>query len=70
MGPTELRILLAIGTFVLFVHPTAVIFGHAFKLFDVGGVCGAIGLFVTLLLSAIRNARQLYAAEPIPKAMP
>ena len=70
VGPTELRILLAIGTFVLFVHPTAVIFGHAFKLFDVGGVCGAIGLFVTLVSSAVRNTRRLYAAEPIPKAKP
>ena len=66
MGPTELRILLAVGTLVLLVHPTAVIVGHAFKLFDVGGVCGAIGLFVTLIVSAVRNARTLYLAEPIP----
>ena len=66
MGPTELRILLAIGTLVLLVHPTAVIFGHAFKLFDVGGVCGAIGLFVTLIVSAVRNTKTLYVAEPIP----
>jgi hypothetical protein len=68
MGPTELRILLAIGTLVLLVHPTAVIFGHAFKLFDVGGVCGAIGLFVTLIVSAVRNTRTLYLAEPIPRS--
>lgn len=65
MGPTELRILLAIGTLVLLVHPTAVIAGHTFKLFDVGGVCGAIGLFVTLVVSAVRNTRTLYVAEPI-----
>jgi len=70
MGPTELRILLAIGTLVLLVHPTAVIFGHAFKLFDMGGVCGAIGLFITLILSAARNTRTLYLAEPIPVERP
>jgi archaetidylinositol phosphate synthase len=66
MGPTELRILLAIGTLVLLVHPTAVIFGHSFKLFDVGGVCGVMGLFVTLIVSSVRNTRKLYLAEPIP----
>ena len=66
MGPTELRILLAIGTLVLLAHPTAVIFGHAFKLFDVGGVCGAVGLFATLIVSAVRNTKTLYVAEPIP----
>jgi len=66
LGPTELRILLAIGTLVLLAHPTAVIFGHAFKLFDVGGVCGAIGLFVTLIVSAVGNTKTLYIAEPIP----
>src|SRR4029077_4492093 len=66
MGPTELRILLAIGTLVLLVHPTAVVFGRAFRLFDVGGVGSAIGLFVTLIVSAVRNTRTLYLAEPIP----
>jgi phosphatidylglycerophosphate synthase len=66
MGPTELRILLAIGTLVLLVHPTAVIVGHTFKLFDVGGLCGATGLFITLIVSAVRNTRTLYLAEPIP----
>jgi phosphatidylglycerophosphate synthase len=66
VGPTELRILLAIGTLVLLVHPTSSLFGRTFKLFDVGGVCGAIGLLVTLLVSTYRNTRTLYAAEPIP----
>ena len=68
MGPTELRILLAIGSLVLVVHPTAVVFGHSFRLFDVGGVCGAAGLFVTLIVSATRNTRALYRAEPIPRS--
>jgi phosphatidylglycerophosphate synthase len=67
MGPTELRILLAIGSLVLLVHPMAVIFGQTFKLFDVGGLCGAIGLFITLIVSAVRNTRTLYLAEPIPR---
>ncbi len=66
MGPTELRILLAIGNLVLLVHPTAVILGQTYRLFDVGGAIGAAGLFVTLIVSAVTNTRTLYRAEPIP----
>jgi len=65
MGPTELRILLAIGNIVLLVHPMATIFGHTFKLFDVGGVVGAVGLAGTFVYSALRNTRALYRAEPL-----
>jgi phosphatidylglycerophosphate synthase len=66
MGPTELRILLAIGNLVLLVHPTSTIFGRTFLLFDVGGVVAIAGLFVTFVVSAARNTRTLYRAEPIP----
>jgi phosphatidylglycerophosphate synthase len=66
MGPTELRILLAIGTLVLLVHPQAEIFGRTFRLFDVGGVIGIAGLTVTLVSTAVKNTRTLHAAEPIP----
>ena len=70
MGPTELRILLAIGNIVLLVHPMATIFGHTFKLFDVGGVVGAVGLAGTFVYSALRNTRALYRAEPLPGRRP
>ena len=66
MGPTELRILRAIGNIAVLWRPMPVIAGHAFKLFDVGGVIGAAGLFLTLVYSAVRNTRALYRAEPIP----
>ena len=66
-GPTELRILLAIGALVLFVKPIVTIFGVPMRLFDVGGIVGAIGLIVTALISAIRNTRTLYTAEPLPQ---
>jgi archaetidylinositol phosphate synthase len=67
VGPTELRILLAIGNLVLLFHPHATIFGHEFLLFDVGGVIASIGLLATLVVSAIGHTRELYLAEPIPK---
>jgi phosphatidylglycerophosphate synthase len=66
MGPTELRILLSIGSLILLVKPTSTILGHRFLLFDVGGVVGAAGLIATLVFSAARNTRALYLAEPIP----
>jgi phosphatidylglycerophosphate synthase len=68
VGPTELRILLALGNLVAIVHPTARLFGHEFLLFDVGGVVGAVGLFLTLIYSSIVNTRALYKLEPLPSA--
>ena len=65
VGPTELRILLAIGNAVALSKPTAV-FGQEFPFFDIGGLIGAIGLALTLVLSAISNTRKLYRLEPMP----
>jgi phosphatidylglycerophosphate synthase len=67
IGPTELRILLALGNLTLLVHPTAHLFGRDYLLFDVGGVVAAAGMALTLVSSAIRNTRTLYRAEPIPR---
>ena len=39
-GPTELRILLAIGALTLLVKPMVTIFGMEMRLFDVGGIVG------------------------------
>jgi archaetidylinositol phosphate synthase len=66
-GPTELRILLAIGALTLFVKPVVTIFGVPMPLFDVGGIVGAAGLIVTAIISAAGNTRRLYAAEPLPQ---
>jgi phosphatidylglycerophosphate synthase len=65
-GPTELRILLAIGALTLSVKPIVTIFGNEMLLFDVGGIVGAVGLIATAIISAARNTRRLYAAEPLP----
>ena len=65
-GPTELRILLAIGALMLFVKPIVTIVGVPLRLFDVGGIVGTVGLIATAVISAIGNTRRLYAAEPLP----
>ena len=68
IGPTELRILLAIGTVMLFVRPTVALFGFGdFRLFDLGFGIGAIGLVIALLTSAAQTTAALYRAEPLPR---
>ncbi len=66
VGPTELRILLAIGNLVVLVHPTAEVFGREYRLFDVAGTAAACGLLLTLAFAAATNTRALYRAEPVP----
>jgi phosphatidylglycerophosphate synthase len=68
-GPTELRILLAIGALTLFVKPIVTIFDVQMQLFDVGGIVGTVGLIFTAIISAIGNTRRLYAAEPLPHTL-
>jgi phosphatidylglycerophosphate synthase len=67
VGPTELRIGLAIGTLVLYVRPVIQMLGRSYLLFDVGGVAAIAGLVVTFLVSAARNTRALYRLEKIPR---
>lgn len=67
VGPTEMRILLAIGTIYTFYKPTVHLgsFG-AYRLLDVGGIAGITGLGIALFVSAILNTKILYKAEPLP----
>jgi len=66
LGPTELRILFAIGTLYLLHRPMVTVLGTRALLFDVGGACAIVGLAVTLLVSAARNTRTLYVRETLP----
>ena len=66
MGPTEMRILLAVGAMQLLRSADVVIAGHRFLLFDVGGVVAIGALVATFVVSAISNGRTLYKREPLP----
>jgi len=65
-GPTELRILLALGSFRLMHSDFVTLAGSTYRLFDIGGVLAIVGLIITFVVSAVANTRKLYAAEPLP----
>jgi phosphatidylglycerophosphate synthase len=69
-GPTELRIVMAIGLLKASVSAWVEVpwFGPA-RLFDAGGSVGAAGLLMVFLASSVRNVRALHAAEPLPPLM-
>lgn len=69
-GPTELRILLAIGTLQLLRSDMVTIAGHRMLLFDLGMMVGTVGLIFTFVASAVANTRALYRAEPLPTRVP
>ncbi len=65
-GPTEIRILLAIGNLALLRSPYATIFGHRMLLFDLGGAIAAAGMFAMAIFVTARHTAQLYRQEPLP----
>ena len=65
-GPTELRILLSIGSLALLVKPRVTIAGGTYLLCDVGGVAAIIGMTAIVIISVIRNTLRLYREERIP----
>lgn len=65
-GPTELRILLAVGTLRLLTSDYVTIGGSRYLLFDVGGGVAIVGLLVAFLSAAVGNTIALYRAEPLP----
>jgi archaetidylinositol phosphate synthase len=67
VGPTELRILLALGAVKASGGAFVALGGiGAVRLFDLGGIVAISGLAVIFVVSAFRNIRALYHAEPLP----
>lgn len=62
-GPTELRILLAIGNLALFWRPVVHLFGGKYRLFDLGGLIGLGGMALMLVVFTIQNTIRLYREE-------
>ena len=64
VGPTELRILMAAGALALINTPTVDVLGLGpVRLWDLGGVIGAIGMAGTFVITSMQNVRALYLEE-------
>src|SRR5579871_277364 len=66
-GPTELRLLLAIGNLALFWKPMVHLFGGKYRLFDVGGAIGLAGMGLMIVVFTLQNTVRLYREERIPQ---
>jgi phosphatidylglycerophosphate synthase len=62
-GPTELRLLLAVGNLALLRWP--MVLHGKYRLFDVGGTIGLIGMSLMLVFFTAKNAHRLYREERI-----
>jgi len=66
-GPTEIRILLAIGNIFIRTHPYASLAGRHFLLFDIGGAVAIAGMTGMVLSAAVRQTAVLYKEEALPR---
>jgi phosphatidylglycerophosphate synthase len=64
-GPTEIRILLALGNLAALRSPYSTVFGHRLLLFDLGGVIAAAVMAVMAIGVAARHTAELYRQEPL-----
>jgi archaetidylinositol phosphate synthase len=66
-GPTELRILLAVGNLALLWKPRVHFLGAYYRLFDLGGTLGLAGMTLMLFFFTGQNTLRLYREERIIK---
>jgi archaetidylinositol phosphate synthase len=66
-GPTELRILIAIGVVKAAVTPQIQVpMLGPMLLFDIGGAGAIVGLIIAFITSVVRTTRALSVADPLP----
>jgi len=66
-GPTELRILLAVGNLALLWKPRVHFLGAYYRLFDIGGMVGLAGVALMLIFFTGQNTVRLYREERVVK---
>jgi phosphatidylglycerophosphate synthase len=65
-GPTEIRLLLAVGNVLILRHPYAMITGHRFLSFDLGGAVAIVGMAAMVLWAALQQTVFPYKKEALP----
>jgi len=64
-GPTEIRLLLALGNVMLWLKPDALVFGSPYRVFDAGGAVAIAGMALMLVASTISHTVKLYREETL-----
>ena len=64
-GPTEIRILLAMGNLAALRSPYSTVFGHRLLLLDLGGAIAAVSMAAMAIAVAARHTAELYRQEPL-----
>jgi len=64
-GPTEIRILLAVGNLALLYHPRIELLKRQVLLFDVGGMVAIVGMAGMFFASTIQHTARLYRQEEL-----
>lgn len=67
-GPTEIRILLALGNVALWFRPNARIPWLSYRMLDFGGFVAAGGMLFMLIVASVWHTAMLYRQETIPRS--
>lgn len=63
LGPTEIRVLLALGNIGAWLRPDARVPGLSCRILDFGGIVAIAGMFLMFTIAAIAHTRTLYKQE-------
>jgi archaetidylinositol phosphate synthase len=63
LGPTEIRLLLAVGNAVLWFRPNARVPGLSWRLLDFGGAIAVCGMMIMAIVAAVWHTAKLYRQE-------
>jgi len=65
-GPTEIRILLAVGNTALWLKPHARVLAFGYRLFDFGGCIAIAVMAILLIATTLMHTIRLYREERLP----
>ncbi len=63
LGPTEIRILLALGNLALWLRPNAKLPRLSLRVFDFSGLIAIFGMLIMFVIAAVFHTRSLYRQE-------
>lgn len=63
LGPTEIRILLALGNIALFVRPEMRVPGGSYRVLDFGGAVAVVAMTIMVVVAATSHTVTLYRQE-------